>query len=112
MCGKSNSRSAYDLNRPYHDLSILLRSAVSSVSCAGTTFLLHRSGRRRLQRVLSLRTIAALHRLLAAEARVAVARALAAHRLVHALERYVGQRVAAQLRGDLIDRAFVGDHLL
>ena len=38
--------------------------------------------------------------------------ALAADRLVDALEREVGERVALQVLGDLLDRAPVGDHLL
>ncbi len=51
-------------------------------------------------------------RVLAREAGVAVALAVAADRLVDAVERQVGQRVGPELLGDLLDRAVVGDHLL
>ena len=56
--------------------------------------------------------LGALERVVAREAGVAVGRARLADRLVEALERQVGQRVGAQLLGDLASRAAVGDHLL
>ena len=70
------------------------------------------SGQRVLERVLGLRGGRPGQRVVAGEAGVAVRVARPADRLVDALQREVGQRVAAQLGGDLGLRAPVGDHLL
>ena len=71
-----------------------------------------RERERVLERVLGLRGGRPGERIVAGEARVAVRLARALDRLVDAAERQVGQRVAAQLGGDLGLRAPVGDHLL
>ena len=65
-----------------------------------------------LERVLVLPGARVLERVLAGEAGVAVRRAVALDRRVDALEREVGERVRAELGGDLGLRAVVGDHLL
>src|SRR5680860_1094468 len=65
-----------------------------------------------LERELAVGVGGALEGVLAGEAGIAVRATLAADRLVDALQREVGQRVAAQLLGDLLDRAVVGHHLL
>src|SRR5947209_5639367 len=62
-----------------------------------------------LERELAVRRVRARERVVAAEARVAVAAAVRSERLVDAVERQVRERVGAQLGGDLLDLATVGD---
>src|SRR4051812_5029258 len=71
-----------------------------------------RPHQRQFEGELAVRLVLALERVATAEARVAVALAGPANRLVDALEREVGEAVAVQLGRDLLDRAVVGDHLL
>ena len=64
-----------------------------------------------LERELAVRRSVA-ERVAAGEAGVAVVLGGRADRLVDAVEREVGERVGAEVLGDLVDRPLVGDHLL
>src|SRR3954453_23539615 len=68
--------------------------------------------RERLERELARGLLGPGQHVLTGEAGVAVRRAVGANRLVDPVEREVGQRVAAELLGDLRLRALVRDHLL
>ena len=70
------------------------------------------SGSERSNANLSFASSRPGERVLAREAGVAVASRVAADGLVDAGEREVRERVGAELGGDLLDRAAVGDHLL
>ena len=65
-----------------------------------------------LERELAVRLVGVAERVAAGEAGVAVVFGGRADRLVDALHREVGERVGAELVGDLLDRPAVGDHLL
>src|SRR5437762_174462 len=65
-----------------------------------------------LERELAVRGLRIAKRVLAREAGVAVLLARRADRLVDRLHREVGERVRAELLGDLLDRPVVRDHLL
>src|SRR5262245_5297731 len=67
--------------------------------------------RQRLQRELSVAVAAVTERVEAREAGVAVSFAVRADRLVHALEREIGEGVRPELVRDLLDGPLVGDHL-